>query len=61
MKHVEDIRKSLLKDVDELRSKNDILTQNHDKLTNDLDNALKAQHLAEQQLKEIKLQRDDFQ
>ncbi|VDK40489.1 unnamed protein product [Cylicostephanus goldi] len=47
--------------LDDQRNRNDVLASEHDKLTSDLDNALKSTHLAEQQLKELKGQRDDYQ
>ncbi|XGW33198.1 hypothetical protein V3C99_017570 [Haemonchus contortus] len=61
IKYIEEIRRNIQRDLDDQRGRNDMLATDHDKLTNDLENALKTAHLAEQQLKELKGQRDDYQ
>ncbi|KAK6009063.1 M protein repeat protein [Ostertagia ostertagi] len=61
IKYIEEIRRNIQRDLDDQRNRNDLLATDHDKLTNDLENALKTAHLAEQQLKELKGQRDDYQ
>ena len=61
MKYIEDLRRNLMKDIEDSRTRNDQLTVDNERLTTELEAALKRAHLAEQQLKELKSQRDDFQ
>ena len=60
LKYIEDLRRNLVKDIEDQRTKNDQLLTDNERLTSDLEAALKNAHLAEQQLKELKVQRDDY-
>ncbi|CAB3410336.1 unnamed protein product [Caenorhabditis bovis] len=61
LRYSDDMRKNIQKDLDDLREKYDRAHVDNEKLLSDLEHAQKAAHLAEQQLKEIKIQRDDYQ
>ncbi|KAF1747876.1 hypothetical protein GCK72_024342 [Caenorhabditis remanei] len=61
IKYSDDIRRNIQKDLDDLREKYDRVHSDNEKILGELEHAQKAAHLAEQQLKEIKIQRDDYQ
>ncbi|UMM41579.1 hypothetical protein L5515_017779 [Caenorhabditis briggsae] len=61
LRYADDIRKNIQKDLDDLREKYDRVYSDNEKILGELEHAQKAAHLAEQQLKEIKIQRDDYQ
>uniref|UniRef100_A0A8R1I3G8 Lin-5 (Five) Interacting protein n=2 Tax=Caenorhabditis japonica TaxID=281687 RepID=A0A8R1I3G8_CAEJA len=61
IRYSDDIRRNIQKDMDDLREKYDRVHIDNEKILSELEHAQKAAHLAEQQLKEIKVQRDDYQ
>uniref|UniRef100_A0A1I7SZH7 Lin-5 n=1 Tax=Caenorhabditis tropicalis TaxID=1561998 RepID=A0A1I7SZH7_9PELO len=61
IRYSDDIRRNIQKDLDDLREKYDRVHGDNEKILGELEHAQKAAHLAEQQLKEIKAQRDDYQ
>ncbi|CCD73132.2 Rootletin-like coiled-coil domain-containing protein [Caenorhabditis elegans] len=61
IRYSDDIRRNIQKDLDDLREKYDRVHTDNEKILGELEHAQKAAHLAEQQLKEIKIQRDDYQ
>lgn len=61
IKYIEDVKRNIQKELDDQKTRNDLLNSEHEKLLNDFENLMKTTTTHEQQLKDLKQQRDDYQ
>ncbi|MFH4974626.1 hypothetical protein AB6A40_001335 [Gnathostoma spinigerum] len=60
LKHLEDVRRTLVKEIEEHRTRYEMVSNECERFHNELDNANKSYTTSEQTLKELKQQRDEF-